>query len=777
MRPNLWILAAVILGIAVAAPGYLVPAVWLTGGLTVFSLAWLGHLFHRPGSARLIFAGFFLGAAFLFSFTQTGYREQLESNRKYSGDHVVVSGVVAGRPEITEWGGRFELQIHQSPCNGPRGKVTVYHFQPVPEGYYGKTVRVSGTFTTPSAGRRQMIPGFYERRRLTGVIRGDRAPQVLKRRGLPSPLLCADGLRRRMAALARRTLSPLNWRVLQAMTVGERLSGADEAETFLDELRAIGTVHLLSVSGLHVGFVMAGLGLLLRLLRVGRGWRDLVIIGAVGFYILMTGMATPVLRAGIMLSVYLLANRLGAADDPVNRLTLAALVLLLLNPYNLYECGFQLSFAATAGVVWLFPILKRYFPLNRPWLSRIGEALLLSISAQLLIVPVLIYYFQQISWVSPVANLVLTLPAAFIVMGGLAGELSGLIFPEIGSPILTCVDWTITLVRVATHSLANWSWAVSFVPPWPWPWLPAYYLGLILFLDGLRPSLLTRRRTVNWGPLLVILVTVLTLAVWIGIFPGDRQPYLEAVFFDVGQGDAILVKTPDNRHLLVDGGDEGLGRKRILPYLREHGITHLDYVVGTHGHQDHLGGLDEVLLKIPAEHVYLPEDNSSAAHELLDRLRRVKYLRRTASGGMMLRLGESVTARIFRVNAAADENDRSTVLLIRYGKYQLLLTGDLSKEGEEVLANRYPYLLRSAVLKVGHHGSNLASTSEWLRRVRPAVAVISVGTDNRFGHPGGMALRRLAASGAAIYRTDRHGTIRVRLSQADVEVIPEKGGD
>jgi competence protein ComEC len=777
MRPNLWILTAVILGIIAAAPGYLAPVVWLVAGLTVFGLAWWGHLFHRPGSVWLILVGFLFGGAFLFSFIQTGYRERLESNAKYSGGHVVVTGVITGRPETSEWGGRFELQIHQSRCNGLRGKVTVYSSRPVPEGYYGKTVRVSGTFKTPPAGRRQMIPGFYERQRLTGIIRADRAPQLMKRSGLLPPLLWADELRRRMAEPARRSLSPLNWRVLQAMTVGAHVSGADDAETFRDELRAIGTVHLLSVSGLHVGFVMAGLGLLLRMLRVGRGWRDLVIIGSVGFYILMTGMETPVLRAGIMLSVYLLSNRLGAKDAPVNRLSLAALILLLLNPYNLYECGFQLSFAATAGVVWLYPIVKRYFPVNRPYLRRIWEALLLSVSAQLLVVPLLVCYFQQIAWISPVANLGLTLPAAFIVTGGLAGELSGLVFPKFGCLFLTLVDWTVTLLRMLTHFLSGWNWAVSSVPAWPWPWLAAYYLGLILLLDKLRPSLLTRRRTENFGPVLLLLLTVVNLAVWIRLFPWDRQQYLEAVFFDVGQGDAILVKTPDNRHLLVDGGAEGLGRRRVLPYLREHGISHLDYVVGTHGHQDHLGGLDEVLLKIPAENVFLPEDNSSVTHELLDRLRRVRYVRRSASGGMVLRLGRSVTARVFRLKEAEDENDRSTVLLIRYGKYQLLLTGDLSKEGEEVLANRYPYLLRSAVLKVGHHGSNSASTSEWLRRVRPTVAVISAGADNRFGHPGGKALCRLAASGAAIYRTDRQGTIRVRISQADVEVIPEKGGD
>jgi competence protein ComEC len=777
MKPNLWILATVSLGIVAAAPGYLAPVVWLLGGLIVFSLAWLGHLFHRHGSTRLILLGFFFCGAFFFSFIQTGYREQLESNRKYSGGHVVVTGVIAGRPEITEWGGRFELRIYQSRHNGLQGKVTVYHSKPVPEWFYGKTVRVSGTFKAPSAGRRQMIPGFYERRHLTGVIRAGRAPRLLKRKGFPPPLLYADELRRRMAALARRVLSTLNWRILQAMTVGERLSEADDAETFLDELRTTGTVHLLSVSGLHVGFVMAGLGLLLRMLRVGRGWRDLVVIGAVGFYILMTGMATPVLRAGIMLSIYLLSERLGAPDDPVNRLSLAALVLLVINPYNLFECGFQLSFAATAGVVWLFPMLKRYFPVNHRYLRRIWEALLLSAGAQLLVLPVLVCYFQQISWVSPLANLILTIPAAFIVMGGLAGELSGLILPELGCLLLTLVDRAITGVRVLTHFLSGWGWAASFVPHWPWPWLPAYYLGLILLLDMLRPSLLTRRRMVDFGPLLLILLTVLNFAVWSRVLPWDRKQYLEAVFFDVGQGDAILVKTPDNLHLLVDGGDEGSGRKLVLPYLREAGITHLDYVVGTHGHQDHLGGLDEVLLKIPAENILLPEDNSSAAHELFNRLGRVKYVRRTASGGMMLRLGRSVTARVFRVKTAADENDRSTVLLIRYGKYQLLLTGDLSKEGEEVLANRYPYLLRSAVLKVGHHGSDFASTPGWLRRVRPKVAVISVGAGNRFGHPGGMALRRLAASGAAIYRTDRHGTIRVRISQTDVEVIPEKGGD
>jgi competence protein ComEC len=773
-RPNLWALTAVGAGIVAAARLQFNPVGWLLGGVLLFgAILWRHFGCHRlPG--WLLLTVLLCGGAFLFGRARADYRNQLEYNRAFAGEKLTVEGRVVSRPERTEWGYRFELRL--TPYRRvPRGRITVYLPQAPPEAWLSREIRATGRFKTAPSGKTYW-PDFYEKRRLTGVLYTQKPPLLLTGRGsgLWALLGCANQARLKMSAVASRSLSPLNQQVLQAMLFGVDLDEAGAAGEVLEDLRRTGTVHLLSVSGLHVGFVVAGLTVLLGWLKIPRAGRIPLIITGVWFYILMTGMEAPVLRSGLMLLLYISAELAGAKDDGLNRLSLAALVLLAINPYNLFEVGFQLSFAATAGVLGLYPLLKESFPLEIPLLKLLWQIVLISIAAQVMVLPLLAYYFNQISWVAPLANLGLALPASLIVLGGLAGELAGVCWPWLGRVALGGLDWVITVSLKMIHFCDQPDWAGAGTPCWPWPLMGAYYLGLMLLMNELRPNLLTKIRNVNYGALALIGLAGLNLIVWTGFYGRTQGGYLEVVCLDVGQGDAIFLKSPDGYTVLVDGGAEGMGRSRVLPYLRRNNLRRLNLVIGTHGHADHLGGLDEVLQRIPANTLYLPRQGNVITRQFLRKITKLPINRKFPKNGERLRLGKYTVIRMLTFPYATNENDRSIVLLISYGKYRTLLTGDLGVEGEEFLARRYPQVLKATVLKVGHHGSDYASGWRWLSQVKPRVGVISVGAGNRHGHPGRGTLNRLHSLGTALYRTDRQGTIRIRIYPDRILVLPER---
>lgn len=263
------------------------------------------------------------------------------------------------------------------------------------------------------------------------------------------------------------------------------------------------------------------------------------------------------------------------------------------------------------------------------------------------------------------------------------------------------------------------------------------------------------------------------------IFPSPR---LEVVFFDVRQGDSTLIRTPDGKNILVDGGVCKSGwskfdaaEKTILPYLREEGITRLDLIIGTHPDFDHIGGLRTVLSdeKI-AVGCYLDPGKEHDIALYLDLLKRVKARKipyRKGRAGMVLDFGAKVRAEILNPAKLLDKvNDCSIVLRVQFGSVSFLLAGDAEDEAEKRMKSQYGRKLASTVLKVGHHGSRTSSSELFLDMVRPTMVVISVGAHNKFGHPHQETIDRFEGVGAKVFRTDEMGTIVMRTDGKNLTV-------
>lgn len=243
--------------------------------------------------------------------------------------------------------------------------------------------------------------------------------------------------------------------------------------------------------------------------------------------------------------------------------------------------------------------------------------------------------------------------------------------------------------------------------------------------------------------------------------PTQPSGTLKVHFLDVGQADSILVQFPSEQNLLIDGGNNDDGTA-VVSYLQQHGVKRLDHVVGTHPHEDHIGGLDVVIRSFPVGKVYLPKATTTTKtfEDLLLAIKEKGLKVTQAQAGVKLDVGPGAEAVMLAPNAAGyeDLNNYSAVLKVTFGSTSFLFTGDAEAESEgQMLAKGYN--LKSDVLKVGHHGSNSSTTPAFLRVVAPKYAVISVGKDNPYGHPSPDTLAKLANAGVQVFRTDLQGTI------------------
>jgi len=638
----------------------------------------------------------------------------------------------------------------------------------------GDLVRFRGVLRLPCPARNP--GGFDERRYLAarGVRYVARAVGTggvrVVRRGARRTRAALAALRDRFTSTAERALPPGHAALLRGLVLGDRSHIPQEtADAFVDA----GVCHVLAVSGLHVGYVAALAGAIVRGARLPPAPGVALCLFVLGSYTLLTGGRPSVVRAATMTGAALCAPAVGRRPDPLNLLGLAALALLVVSPGCLWDAGFHLSFAATAGILVAAPFLRRTAVLDRlP--PALGNALAVGAAAHAATAPLVAYHFGRVSVVGVAANLVAVPVAGGAVLLGLAAMVVGCVWPALGvlvcrldAPLLGCL---LCLSRWAARIPFS---AIDVGRPSSSVVLAIYVAAaLVIGPPAGAPAATSRRRGMPAAALLLVANAV----VWSSLAAGGPQ-LLRVVFLDVGQGDCAVLSLPGGGTVLVDAGgvDPGQaeaggwepGRDVVVPYLRSRGIRRIDVAVVSHGHADHAGGMPAVLRSFEVTELWLPradrtdatadlERDAAATGTLVRRLGR-GYRRRIGAGVLLAEvLGPTLAARLENVN------DLSLVVRMSYGSISFLFPGDIEAEGERLLVLGAPVgSLRATVLKVPHHGSGLSSSAVFLERVRPSVAVVSAGRSNRFGFPHDDALQRLERSGAVVYRTDRAGAVRV----------------
>ncbi len=538
--------------------------------------------------------------------------------------------------------------------------------------------------------------------------------------------------------------------LVEALVTGRR---AELDAAVRERYVASGLAHLLSISGFHVGFFAAWIGLLLRLLRLPRSRRLVVGTLVVFAYVWLLGFPAPATRAGAMLAVDAAARLRQRAVTPRGTIALAVLFVLALDPWAVTSVGAWLSVASISAVIWAARATVQR--------RRLVRLLAPSIAATLLTAPITAYAFGTVAPVGVLANLV-AIPIAAIAVPGLmiALALSWLV-PPLGHLVAGGAGLGLALVDLTARGAAA-------VPG-----------GHMVMVAGVRAAAiwtlvlavawwLWRGRGRRWvlAARAAFLATLLVWAWITGAASLDDCRCVQIHFLDVGQGDAALLRTPAGRWILIDGGPRtpvrDAGRSVVVPFLRRHGAAGLALVVATHGDADHLGGLPAVIAAFPPRLVLEPG-------EPLGRPLYLEFLAAVEASGAAwhaARAGDRFVVDGLRVDVVSPDsawlaepvevNEHGVVVVVSYGRTRVLLQADAGLPVEWRLQGRVGPV---ALLKVGHHGSRSATGDAWLDELRPGDAVISVGARNTYGHPAPEVVARLGAHGIRIWRTDEAGDI------------------
>ena len=734
---------------------------------------------HNANYAAILFAAaFFLLGALRFLAADTVAADDIS---RFAGQEVTVTGTVRNEPQIFSRADgatvRYTVDVKSIARNGQRQKATGGMFVSTTAkenmARIGDAITVTGAVRLPTGYKN---PGQIDRRMFL-KSQGITARMSTGKR--PVKIEPTDGFYPTRFAAAIRT----HYRQALAQAMPEEDAAAVFAmlfggyvgikEDLLDAFSVTGIIHILSVSGSHISLLAATMAFLGAAFSVPLRLRVLFILAAIFLYSLLAGFEPPVIRSALMGALTFVALALERESDAKRLLAIVAGIMLFAEPLLLFNISFQLSFAATAGLLYLLPkvlgTLKTFLP------RFVAVPFAVTIAAQAATLPIVAWYFNMVSLSALPANLVVVPLVEVIIIVGLAAGIIAAILPIVGRIVFALDGLLLALSYALTQLIAALPAAAIYLPTPNLPIAAAYYLLLALAIapKNFRQKVvgLWQKHRDVWSG------TILFVAVFFAATEFVLPPQVAVHFIDVGQGNAALIVTPHLHAFMIDTGGTrddrfDVGKRVDLPYLLHYGVRKLDYIFLTHAHEDHAAGAGSLLKKLPINAVVTanePRLDYARSMGLGQNAREMAYVVAGKEGEIFNVDGVTVEilfAPTGTINVTG--NELSNVYRVSYGDISFLFTGDLIAEQEHSLLHK-GIDPTATVLQVGHHGSTTSSSPEFITAVAPRFAVVSVGADNSFGHPRAEVLDRLQSAGTKIFRTDKDGAIVFRTDGKNLQ--------
>jgi competence protein ComEC len=565
---------------------------------------------------------------------------------------------------------------------------------------------------------------------------------------------------------------------LKALIISDK-AGIDPSER--EAFNSTGVAHILAISGLHVGVVAffaysAALFLLKRSERLMLAFD--VKKAALAFsllpvflYGMTAGFPVSTVRAVIMAGAFIVTLFLNRGRDFLNTLALAALIILLVSPYSVWDLSFQLSFAAVFSIIYMTPRLLTLLDTGqkeggalrkgrlRDYIEcvltrRVKPAFLVTLAAGAGTAPILAYNFHRVSIVGLGANLVAVPLTGAVVPLLLLSSLVSAFSPGLASVFLMLADLAFTLLLISVKAFASLPYASVWVTT-PTAVEMALYYALLFFAVNFKKD-----RRMKYGVLLVAAFVAADQGYYAW---SKKSAELRVTFISVGQGESGLIETPGGETMLLDGGGVwggfDIGEKVLAPFLWSKKIKEIDYLVLSHAQRDHMDGLKFIAANFSVREFWW---NGKGELGELGRILREKGIQvRTIDNASAVRVVGGVTVETLHPTGreSFDSNNMCLVLRIGYGKTRFLFTGDIGEDAERVLVKKD---IRAEVLKAPHHGSRYSSSKGFLKAVNPSVVVVSAGRYNVFRFPHSETLERYNAAGLKVLRTDTDGAVTIR---------------
>ncbi|MBI4640039.1 MAG: DNA internalization-related competence protein ComEC/Rec2 [Candidatus Tectomicrobia bacterium] len=712
-------------------------------------------------------------------------------------ERVTLKGVVSSAPEYLSDRTRLYLDAEKIFLEGKEkettGKVMITLYERVETIRYGDRIVVrdirlrsprnflnKGSFDYESFMRGR---GIYA---TGGVSRGDKITIV--ERGVRSALFSVvyDFKEAMLRGIDRAVQEP-QASMMKATILGERRTLNEEVQ---EVFTRSGIIHLISVSGLHVGFVAWMFFVMFRMLSslilfdalpplpwIIRPSRVAILLSIfpVLLYALLIGDNAPTTRSTIMAVTYLLAALLGRGKDLLNLLSLAALIILFWHPQAILDASFQLSFLLVLIIIWAVSVLPNLKLFQKEESSimldlqrKIAAFILVSLSVTVGSFPLIAYHFNQITPLSFFTNLIVIPLSSIAIPLGLIGAGLAPFSEFLSTPLLKGTGVLFEVIYFVAKRVASLSIATFDIPTPSLVTVVSCYLLLFTLLH-------LKRRWLSRVAVAISFCAVVLSLIW-QLIPPSPDGKLRVTFLDVGQGEATFMKFPDGQTMLIDGGGStfgtlDIGRAVVVPYLYATRIGKIDLMVATHPHPDHIKGLQSVAQLFKVDRFWSSGVSSwNEEYQKLQAILEGKKVRgENVLRGMIWEPGSGVKVSVLHPTdhslkilskGEKAENNNSVVIKVTHGEVSFLMTGDLEKEGERDLLQS-GLDLQSTILKAAHHGSKTSSTEPFLKKVNPQIAVISLGSENRFGFPDSRVLQRYGDQGVKVYRTDLGGAIEV----------------
>lgn len=527
-----------------------------------------------------------------------------------------------------------------------------------------------------------------------------------------------------------------------------------------------GLSHIMAVSGLHVGFILAPFWFLIPFfwtIRYGKQICLTLLMALLYCYAGLTDFSASVTRASLVGILLAYGKLFHKVRDSKNLTAVAALLILLFNPSDLFSIGFQLSFGAVYAILLTAPVIQQWLPdwIRFRWIGTPVMVIIISFIVQVALFPLLTYYFGEFSLVGPLANafvipfLGVAVPFALLLLP------LAMAFPQLASNLNTPVDYFLSWLN----------WFVNVTANWPWSWIQVHMESILFFGIWIAAIFFIAALPIpkmRWKLLSVVLL-LLCVDQAHKVIQKFKPATLEVTFFDVGQGDAALITTPNGKNVLMDAGrwqpDYNSARYIIIPHLKEQGIRKLNTLFLSHPHADHIGGILELIDSIPIDTIY----NSGADY---DSQLYHSYHRKAAnhqipivslSAGDQVPLDPALRMFVYGPSPHASNsnvNNHSLILELIYGDTEFLFMGDAEQAQEQRLINNFPNLVKTDFLKVGHHGSKTSSTYRFLEIATPEMGIVSLAKQNQFKHPHHEATQRLHQNIDTLYYTSLKGAVQ-----------------
>jgi competence protein ComEC len=790
----------------------------------------------------LLLSMFFAGAVLANLETRT---DDASDVKRIDDQSTVLTGVLDRPPEFARDRVYLSLRVERIAETVAHGRISILVTSPnaTPELRYGTRIRVrttldrTGNYRNPGV---SSLAEYLDRNDYdaTGVVKNPAAITRLEDTRVFPPLALVYRWRESLQREIDTRFTPETAGVLDAALLGNRYTLSPSAS---ERFREGGTFHVLVISGLHISFIGGLVFLVISRLTKRRLVQFALPAVVVWSYSIAVGAESSVVRAALMFSFGGFAPIVFRRSTSLNALGAAALVLLVRSPKEIFDPGFQLTFLSVLAIVAIaWPLLLKLAAIGswhparttpyppvcsrelktfcellfwseekwrqqlsrsahdyrlfkaRPaaWLERyqvqrcmryLFGAVLVSVSVQLVLLPLMIIYFHRLSPASLLLNIVVSVLLALLIAVALTALLVAQISVAISAPLFKlaeAINW------LMVHSVDPFSGFNFRLPEYSGPaaWVYVFYylplLVLVVALADWRPLALSKQKHRLVLPMtaLQLLLTVLLILHPFSNVRADAKLHID--FLDVGQGDSALVTMPDGTTLLVDGGGNLLeatrriGETVVSEYLWWRGLDQIDYVLVTHADADHIDGLNDVLKNFTVRDALIaraPADDPEFA-KFSETLKQTNTHAEKLQAGDVIHFGDvELTVLWPPAGGKTSANNDSIVLRLRFGNRAILLTGDIEKEAEKSLLETQPDV-RADVVKAPHHGSKTSSTEDFVRATAAQFAIISVGRHSMFGHPHKEVVQRWQSHGATVLTTGECGTISVATDGKDLTI-------